>query len=159
MAQAMTRRNWLVAVVLVIAGLVGVDAFGLELAHRYLRKAQERADRLHATILVCQVVRDFLERDGYKAWPRSWDDLRSVPDREWGHFKWPRDAERVVQLVDVDFGARLEDVAKQDERTWHTIVPRGPEGRMYFILGVRPLLEDVRNHTKARDNQGDAGPG
>jgi len=96
------------------------------------------------------VIDDYLERTGYASWPRSWDELSVVPQRAWGPFEWPKDAARPAQLVDVEFGAQPGDVAEQTAEDFRAVRPRGSAAYTYIDVGVRPLLDDIRSHTKAR---------
>ena len=113
---------------------------------------------MHATILACLVIDDYLEQTGYAAWPHSWEELKVAPMRTWGSFMWPRDAERLAQLVDVEFGARLGDVAEQAAENFQAVRPRGTAAHTYIDVGVWPLLDDIRSHAKQSPKGNPTGP-
>ena len=154
----MKRWRWIIAAVLGAAILGGV-VYGVGFLRRTAHSAIETEERLHATILVCGIVGDYLRRDEYRAWPRSWEDLQSVPAREWGFFAWPGDAQRITELVEVDFGVRLEDLAIQSADAFEAIRPNGLAAGIYLDVGVGPLLEGIREHMSRCRHRSNDGPG
>jgi hypothetical protein len=141
----MRLRRW-IAVVPVCAAIVATVVLTGAWLHRLIRQIFDAEERLHATILVCRLISDHLQRNGYAEWPHSWQELGDLPPREWGPFAWPRDESRIETLVVIDFNARLDDIANQDEAIFTAIRPNGPAASTYLDVGVGPLLSDIREH-------------
>ena len=141
----------------VLAATTGLTAWGFLTLRNTTRQLLDAEERLHATILVCGVVGEYLKANGYSAWPDSWDELEKTVVLEKRPYSWPRDAKLVEARVVVDFGARLADVQRQDAGTFRAIRPNGPSATTYIDVGVGPLLADVREHRGA-ERLNDAAP-
>ena len=143
----MKRRAWLIAALLGIALVAAGVWVGLTV-RRAARQLLDAEDRLYATILTCELVSDYLKRTGFASWPRSWEDLRALPARDGGPFRWPEDEQRLQALVVVEFGVRLDEIARQGADTFRAIRPNGPAASIYLDVGVAPLLSDIHDHAK-----------
>jgi hypothetical protein len=78
---------------------------------------------LHAISATMQIVEEHIqEHDG--DWPRSWEELDKIAAASSmpGRFN----LEDVKKRVEIDFGARLEDLAGQDDKSFKAIRPIGP---------------------------------
>jgi hypothetical protein len=152
----MRPRTWVLAGTAILMGVGVSAAVGVTLVRRTVRQLIEAEDRLHATILTCRVVDDYLKANRFAAWPSSWEDLCSTPRREWGQFEWPRDAHRLEALVNIDFHARLSELAAQNADRFSAIRPNGPSAMTYIDVGVEPLLSDIRERLAAAGSPPDS---
>ena len=98
---------------------------------------------LNATLIVMdQYVR---ERPGQ--WPKSWDSLIAtrIPNSS-----WPADAIVIKRRIQIDFAARLEDMAAQSIETFNAVRPIGPNDFRYSAEPtIRTLLDSIRESVKA----------
>lgn len=134
------KGTLLVAIVLATAGAV----FFVWTFIRVLNTSLEAEERLHATILVSDVVGDFVEISGFTGWPASWEELEGVPPREWSTYRWPRDLPRLRELVRIDFNTGLEQVAAAKAETFTAVEPAGVCYEVWRGHAAEPLLERIR---------------
>ena len=127
-----------VGVVLVGAGYivvqairVGDDAERQTMAMQYLRMACVEYIRV---------------RHG---WPRSWEDLASV-EPGFGHVEIPRDLEWVGPRVRMNFGAKLEEIARETPQTFSGF---GPSAKAYYDYKVayEDVIEAAKSGAGTRD--------
>lgn len=87
------------------------------------------------------VVEQYVEsHDG--AWPSSWDDLESLP--ETGAWYEPMNFEMAREIVDIDFEAKPEELAKQSPGQFEAIRPKRPVLDYRSDPRVTSLLETIR---------------
>ena len=155
----MTRKRRIIAWVLSVAGVAAavVVVWLVLTVVRVTRTMLEAEDRLHASILVCDVVGDHLEANGYTQWPRSWDELAATPPREWSRFNWPDDIGELRGFVVVDFGAELDDVAATTPATFTAVQPNGVCYEVWRGHAAATLLDLIRSGL--RDTAGPSSPG
>lgn len=108
----------------IVAVFLGVS-LGLGMVYWGIRCALAAERALHATLLVIDLVREYVV-DHQGAWPRSWQDLERLSPRDRAMFQWPEDAEDVRRYVSVDFGAHPHQLATESVEQFVAIQPQGP---------------------------------
>ncbi len=99
---------WLLGVVAVVGLIIGY------LLYRGVTSSIEAEYTLQADRLVLQVLTQHLKENSGE-WPSSWKNLQStVPEAEFGIWKWPNDIDEIKERIHVDFTLETEDVAKMD---------------------------------------------
>jgi hypothetical protein len=80
---------------------------------------------LHHSHYALQLVERFVIREG--RWPRSWAELEGVDMRD-GPLgpEWARTFAEMQRRIIIDFGADLQEVARQDRMAFRAIRPNGP---------------------------------
>jgi hypothetical protein len=119
------RRRWKGAGCLLISlvGIFGAIAGFVNVATRARDDMFAAEDRLQATILVCDLVGDALDRNAGAHWPTGWAELEQLPAREWSRFRWPDDAAEVRRFVEIDFDVALRDLPRRADNGYHAIRP------------------------------------
>jgi hypothetical protein len=73
-------------------------------------------------LLTFAVVEDYV-KSNHGAWPRSWQDLETLPSRSYGMYVWPKDRQRIQEYVAIDFAADPADLARQTPEEFKAIRP------------------------------------
>src|SRR6185295_14245120 len=111
--------------------LVGMGATAAYIAYRTSKEMLAAEDRYQALMCACDLVVIAVEQSPEKKWPTGWEELErvSAPDFS-GRFVWPRDAEKMKGLIEIDFRATVENVLKQTPQSFSAIRMR--EGSAQF---------------------------
>lgn len=114
------------------------------------RNAMAAEERLHAMKIACDLVAQSVERSGGKSWPANWEELESLTVSEpmrW-MYAWPREAEQVRARVEIDFSLTVDQVLKQQVRSFTALKPIGkPNFPMSPEFGE--LQDRLRNARKS----------
>ena len=100
---------------------------------------------LHAMRETLQIVEQHIEKHPGE-WPRSWEELDETAASS--GLKWRFPLNEMKERVEIDFNARLEDLARQDDETFKAIRPIGP--CYVHAEQVRFLLRTIRADIAAR---------
>jgi hypothetical protein len=125
-----TLRRWGRIVLMLGVVLIGMGAAAAYFSYRAGQEAIAASNRFHALICMCDVVVKAVEQSPEKKWPLGWEELERVPAKDFGSFAWPRDAEKMKALLEIDFGATVENVLKQTPQSFSAIRMR--EGSFQF---------------------------
>lgn len=120
MSKCSTWKTWLLRAVIGLV-IVAVTIGGVCIYHG-ITIAVRGEHALHATLLTFAVVEDYVKaNDG--AWPRSWNDLESLPPRSWAMFDWPDDSTQLQEYVAIEFAADPAKLAPQSREEFQAIRP------------------------------------
>ena len=82
---------------------------------------------------------------GEGKWPSNWDDLTTVKrDNNRGMYAWPTDADKIKDLVEIDFHSDPRELAKQSIQEFEAIKPIGPFYPYKQDGYVESLLETLK---------------
>lgn len=126
-----------------IATVVAAVSIGLGLAYCGIRTSLAAERALHATLLVLDLVREYVvDRQG--AWPRCWQDLERLPGQQRGMFHWPEDGEAVQRYVWVDFGADPNKLVSESVEHFAAVRPKAPCYPYKHYPEMTKLLDAIR---------------
>ncbi len=115
---------------ILLVGIFGAITWFVSVVARTGNDMLSAEDRLQATILVCDLVGDALDRNAGARWPTGWAELEQLPPREWSRFRWPADAAEVRRFVEIDFDVALRDLPRRAADGYHAVRPA--PGRVQF---------------------------
>ena len=120
--EHMRRKLLIWAAIMVVGVLVGAGWMLVQT----IWMVEDAERQLHAVDYVGQACETYIEM--HQEWPRSWDDLTRVMPRASG-VEMPRDLEKVRERVRVNFGAKLEEIARERAEVFEGFAP---SGRVYY---------------------------
>jgi hypothetical protein len=156
--------GWAALAVLLVAICVGAS-----MAYLGISSSIRAEENLHSTIFVVRLVEQFVVEQ--KRWPRSWEELESLPFssdtprpgngelsvvRIGGQhgYPWPAASNDLQRRVAIDFAVDPAAVARQDPMTFTAIKPIGPyyEYRDYgFVQSLQATIKEVIQSAAAPD--------
>lgn len=148
----MRKLKYLIAAVI----LVPIIVF-LVVVYNAASVALQAEHTLHATLLMHEIVNDYLIREG--DWPRSWEDLEKIPAEERCGFEWPKDSKRLQKHVEIDFDIDLDCLEMKfpepyQEYSQEHFNPIRPIGSHYYYHDYPPvhkLYESIRQCKNLRE--------
>lgn len=121
-------------------GLVASAAGGVLIVRRSAQLALQAEARLHAGILVTEVLAGFV-RD-QRRWPTSWDELRGARRVDHGFLTWPDSLDDVRRHLDVRFDRGIPSI--DPPSPWKDyIVPTGPMYTLHLEFGWGEVLDAI----------------
>lgn len=139
-------RGWLTATIAV--GLVLSTVWFVRTVRHAIHESFMAEARLHAMYFVLVQVREYV--DDHKEWPRSWSNLPpKLGEPCAGRDAWfPTEFGPLQEFVEIDFGAMLDQVAKQTPETF-TAVRFTPGAYYNHWYPIEEVIEAARRAVAA----------
>jgi hypothetical protein len=102
--------RWVIRIVAVLGVLAALVAASF--IYRGVSRSLEAERALYAASLTALLLDEYVAtHDG--AWPRSWNDLETLPANEWNMFQWPADSHAMQRYVEIDFAVNSQVLAEK----------------------------------------------